>query len=68
MVKLTAFQAVAMGSSPIIRKTLLQFKKKGSIFFMCTLSLVEEQQISNLQAIGSNPIGYEFLLINSEGV
>ena len=48
MVKLTAFQAVAMGSSPIIRKTLLQFKKKGSIFFMCTLSLVEEQQISNL--------------------
>ena len=34
MAKLTAFQAVAMGSSPIIRKFLLQFLRKGSIFCM----------------------------------
>lgn len=38
MVKLTAFQAVAMGSSPIIRKNLLGFLRKGSIFLCVPLA------------------------------
>ena len=38
MVKLTAFQAVAMGSSPIIRKFSLQFLRKGLHFLHVPLA------------------------------